>query len=258
MKLSALILTKNEEDMIEDCLKQLNFVDEIIILDQNSQDNTINLAKKYTGKIYKSDNYDFAKSRNMLAKYAKGEWLFYLDADERVNSITIDEIKSILKSPQYDAYYFPRKNYILGHAMKHGGWWPDYVPRLLKKSTLIAWYGEVHESPKIKGRFGYMKNPITHLTARSLNLMLSKSIKWAKIEAVLRFDAGQSKVTILKTSKAALLEFIYRYFVKKAFLDGTIGLIESIYQALHQIIVMAYLWEFQNKTQEIYEREIKK
>jgi glycosyltransferase involved in cell wall biosynthesis len=248
MRLSALILAKNEEEMIEGCLEQLDFVDEIIILDQGSMDRTVQIAKKYTDKIFKSAHDDFGKNRTILAQHAKGDWLLYLDCDERITKKNVEEINSAIKGGPKNSYYFPRKNFILGKEVKHGGWWPDYVPRLFYKSNLKGWYGRVHESPKIEGAISYMKNPIIHFTAREVNLMFLKSIKWAKTEAELRYEAHQPKVNILKTIKAMGIEFLNRYFVKRAFLDGSIGLIESIYQGLHQAMVMAYLWELQNKT----------
>ncbi len=249
LPISALILAKNEQDMISGCLEQLDFVEEIIILDQKSEDNTVEIAKKYTDKVFTSSNEDFGKNRTLLAQYAKGEWLLYLDCDERLSKDNLEEIALKITQSENSAYYFPRKNFILSREVKHGGWWPDYVPRLFKKSNLKKWSGRVHESPVIDGKFGYMKNPITHHTARSINLMLAKSIKWAKIEAELRFEANQPKVTILKTVKAIFLEFINRYFAKMAFLDGAVGVIESVYQGLHQAMIMTYLWELQNKTE---------
>ena len=105
--------------------------------------------------------------------------------------------------------------------------------------------GRVHESPKICGNFGYLKNPLIHLTAQSMSQMFTKSIKWAKIEAKLIFQNNYPKVTILKVIKAISFEFINRFFIKKGFLDGRIGLVESVYQALHKAMILTYLWEMQ-------------
>jgi glycosyltransferase involved in cell wall biosynthesis len=250
LDISALILVRNEGQILEDCLKQLDFVREIIVLDQESGDNTIAIAKKYTDKIIKSGSSNFSKNRNTLAKSATCRWLFYLDADERIGDQNISEIKSGIENTQFQAYYFPRKNIVLGKWLKHGGWWPDYVPRLIKKQNLINWFGEVHESPKIEGQFGYFKRPITHLTARSLDQMLNKSIVWAQIEAKLFHDANYPKVGITKVIYVSLREFFKRYIIKMGVLDGTVGAIEAIYQALHQAIVLVYLWEIQNETEE--------
>lgn len=272
MKLSALVLTKNEESMIEDCLSQLGFADEIIVLDQNSKDQTAKKALKYTKQVLKTEKLAFDENRNMLAHLARGKWLLYLDADERLSPQLISEIKKVIttgdksaylgpqsanwraRTAEYSAFYFPRKNLILGKWLKHAGFWPDYVPRLFKKGSLVTWYGKVHESPKIRGDFGYLNCPVEHLTARTLNSMLGKSIKWAKIEAELFYEANHPKVTIFKVIKVSLFEFVARYFLKLGFLDGTIGLIQSIFQALHQAIVLTYLWEFQNDVVRQYEK----
>lgn len=248
MKISALVLTFNEEEMIADCLSGLSFADEIIVLDQNSQDRTCEIARKYTDKIFLTSDYDFSKNRNLLAGFSRGEWLFYLDADEMIDDKLIKEVKKVIEDSKFSAYYFPRKNMILGRFLKHAGFWPDYVPRLFKKNKLISWYGRVHESPKIKGDFGYIKSPIVHLTARSLGQMLAKTIKWAKIEAELFYKAGYPQVTILRIIKSMVFEFLSRYVLKRGFLDGQIGFIQSVYQALHQAVILTYIWEMQNDT----------
>src|SRR3990167_1243259 len=110
MNISALILTKNEEEMIGDCLKQLDFVNEIIVLDQNSTDRTEGIAKKYTERILKTKNSDFAKNRDLLASEAKGEWLLYVDSDERFPTDLKNEIQESVKNKNFAAYIIPRKN----------------------------------------------------------------------------------------------------------------------------------------------------
>ena len=284
MQLSALILAKNEEDMIEGCLSQLSFADEIIVCDQNSSDKTVEIAKKYTNKILSSNFWQFDKNRNLLLSQAKGKWVLYVDCDERLTPQLIHEIKKVINNQEFSTYlgpqskssrtrtaecsaylgpqsessrtrtaecsafYIPRKNFILGKHVRHGGWWPDFAPRLFKKVNLINWTGHVHESPQINGKFGYLDEPLIHLSGRSLNLMLAKSIKWAKIEADLFYKAGSHKVTAPKVAKATLSEFLNRYIAKMGILDGTIGLIEAIYQGLHRAMVLTYLWEIQNNS----------
>lgn len=248
MKISALILTSNEEEMIDDCLRQLNFVDEIIVLDQNSRDKTVEIARRYTTHIFKTHQEAFDKNRNTLAKMAKGDWLLYVDADERLNEALVKEIKTAMRNNQHEAYYFPRKNIILGKWLRHTGFWPDYVPRLFKRTRLIKWQGRVHESPQITGDFGYLKTPLSHFTAPNMSQMFEKSTKWAKIEAELFSQNSYPKVTILRVIAAMFFEFFSRFFKKKGFLDGKVGLIESFYQALHKAMIFTYLWELQNDT----------
>lgn len=254
MDISALVLVRNEEEMIKDCLSQLDFADEIIILDQGSTDKTREIAAKFTKNIFPTTSDSFAKNRETLASHAKGRWLLYVDADERLSEENIQEIKKVISTSSHtaecSAFYFPRKNIILGKWLRHGGWFPDYVPKLFKKSSLKGWTGQVHESPKVDGVFGYFDTPITHLTARSLSSMLGKTIKWAKIEADLAYRANHPKVTISRIIGACAKEFFGRYFIKLGLLDGFVGFVEAIYQALHQAITLVYLWELQNNTHE--------
>lgn len=252
-KLSALILTKNEQEMIKDCLAQLDFADEVIVLDQNSQDATREIASKFTDKIIKTRQEDFSINRNQLAHRATGDWLLYVDADERLSPELIKEIRLTIndkRSAKFYAYYIPRKNFILGTWLKHGGWWPDYVPRLIKRDKLIKWQGKIHESPKIEGDFGTLSNPIEHLTARSAAKMLVKSTKWAKIEAELYAHSTNPKVNIAKVLKGMFFEFTNRYFIKLGFLDGQVGFIAAVYQAVHRAMISAYLWELQENTRQ--------
>lgn len=246
MKISALILAKNEEEKIGGCIKQLTFVDEILLLDQNSSDTTVKIAEKLNVNILKKATGSFDKDRNILKEAANGDWLLYVDADERFEQQTIAEIKAIVEREKGGAFYFPRKNIVLGKWLKHGGWWPDYVPRLFYKKDLIEWKGPVHESPVFKGRKQFAKNPINHFTAKSIKSMLEKTTKWAKIEAQLYYKTNFPMVTKFRVTKAIIREFVIRYFIKRALLDGRIGFIQSIFQALHQAIIMVYLWEMQN------------
>ena len=247
MTISALVLTKNEEEMIKDCLKQLTFADEIVIVDQDSVDNTLKIARKYTDRIFKSTANDFAQNRNTLKDKAKSKWLLYVDADERLPQELIREIKIAISKNDFSAFYIPRKNYVLGKWVRYGGWWPDYAPRLFKKSKLEKWEGVVHESPVISGKISYLKTPIEHLSARSMSQMFSKSIKWAKIEADLSMAHGHRQVSIASILKLSAFEFMRRYILKMGFLDGVVGLIEGIYQSLHQAMALTYLWEEQNR-----------
>lgn len=241
--------------MIKDCLKQLSFADEVIVLDQGSTDHTSQIARTHGAIIISSSSEDFSQNRNILKKQAKGEWLLYVDADERINSALQGEIIKSTTEGKYDAFYVSRKNFILGKWLRYGGWWPDYVPKLFRAKNLKEWIGPVHESPKVEGEYGYLKEPLSHTTARTVTDMFQKTIKWAKVEAELYFDAKHPKVSSLKIVKRMLSEFVNRYFFKRGLLDGVIGLIEAIFQSLHQAIILVYLWELQNSTESNLKKE---
>ncbi len=240
MKISAIVLAGGNYDktLLEKCLDSLSWAEEIVRVE--------------TGSIPGS----FSEWRNYGAKKAKGDWLFYVDSDEMVTSELKKEILSLITNHRslMTAFAIPRTNILLGKQMRHGGWWPDYVLRLIKKDSLIGWEGKLHEQPKIKslpaggqGDVGKLKNPIIHNSHRSLSEMVEKTNEWSEIEAELLFKSGHPKMNIARFVSAGLREFWYRGIVKLGFLDGTIGVIEVFYQTYSRLITYAKLWELQTK-----------
>jgi glycosyltransferase involved in cell wall biosynthesis len=245
-KISAIVLYKNNLDVIEDCLKSISWVDEIIAVDTDSTDGSTSIAKKYGAKIFSTKGGNFSEWRNLGAQKASGEWLFYIDSDERVTPELKEEIiKTISGNLKEKAFAIPRRNVLLGHEMKHGGWWPDYVLRLIRKDALLGWEGELHEQPKIKGEMGKLINPFIHITHRSLTEMMEKTNVWSEVEAKLLFDAHHPKMVWWRFFSVACREFWYRGIVKMGFLDGPVGVIEDFYQMISRMITYAKLWEMQ-------------
>lgn len=246
-KFSAIVLTKNEEKQIEACLKSLSFADEIIVIDSGSTDKTLAIAKKYTGQIYKHPFTNFSDLRNFGKEKAKNDWILYVDADEEVTTPLKEEINDTIRhsNDQKSAYYVVRRNYYLGKE------WPvkDKVERLFKKKNLLGWYGEVHESPKIKGEKGELKNELIHRTHNSLEEMLVNTIVWSDFEAKARFQVNHPAVTWWRIFRMMLTSFWEYYVKQKGRKVGTVGLIESMYQSFSIFVTYAKLWEMQNSKQ---------
>lgn len=236
--------------MIRDCIKSVCFADEVIVIDSGSSDKTILIAKKLGAKVYVNKFEDFAKQRNFGFSKAKSDWIFYLDADERVGEELKKEILSILdrQLANIDSYQIPRLNVFFGKKMRYGGWFPDYQTRLFKKNSLKGWYGTVHESAKVKGKIATLSNSLLHLTHRSLGDCFEKSIIWTKMEAELLFKAKHPKITIFNLIKVTFGEFFYRLFLKQGFRDGTVGWFEGLIQAFNKFLVYGQLWEKQQKS----------
>ncbi len=246
--ISILIVAKNEEDVVDGALRSSQFADEVVLVDGGSTDQTLEIAKKFNNvrvSNFEGDGWD--KRRNHALSQAKGEWLFYLDADERITKDLKEEILLVTAGNSYDAYKMPRKNYMLGKWLKYGGWYPDYQTRLVKKSSLKTWQGAIHESPVIEGKIGTLKNDLIHLTHRGLTAGINKMASWSKIEATLRFEQNHPKITFPKIIKASSREFIYRYFRKSGWKDGIEGALESTIQAINIFFIYAQLWELQRK-----------
>lgn len=248
LKLSAIVLTKNEEPVIEDCLQSIKWVDEIVVVDNGSTDKTLEIVKKFGVKkiVEASENSNFSDRRNQGAKEANGEWLLYVDADERVTPELKKEIESLI--PKFAAYAIPRKNIRLTKVLYHGGWWPDYVLRLMRKDKLIGWEGELHEQPKIDGEVGKLKEAFLHYSHRgSLEHKLQNTINWSEIEGRRMFDAKHPPMNTLRFLSAMWREFYSRMIKQKAFLDGTEGVMEAFYQVFSVFISYARLWELQQR-----------
>lgn len=249
-KISIIIITRNEEEMIEDCLKSAAWVDELVILDTGSTDKTIKLAGNYKVKIFYaySKERDFAAWHNQGKKVATGEWLFKLDADERITPELKKEIQEVIgDNKSFNAYAIPRQNILLGKTMKFGGWYPDYQIRLFKKDKLITWKGKLHETPVFEGELGYLKQPMIHITHRDLSSMVEKSKEWSKIEAQLLFKAHHPPVVWWRILRVMLSEFNLRFFKQQAWRDGVIGWIEGLFQVFNKFLIYGQLWEIQNK-----------
>ena len=248
-KVSVVIITRNEEEMIEDCLKSIgDWADEIVIIDDASTDATVEIAKKYKTKItLLSKKTDFFELRNQGLKKASGDWIFYLDADERLTTDLKKEIKEVINKPAFSAYVLPRRDFLLGKELHWGGWWPDYVKRLYQRTKLKGWQGEVHEEPVFEGELGYLKQPMIHITHRDLSSMVEKSKEWSKIEAQLLFKAHHPPVVWWRILRVMLSEFNLRFFRQQAWRDGVIGWIEGLFQVFNKFLIYGQLWEIQNK-----------
>ena len=251
---SAIVLTKNSEELIEDCMKSISWAEEIIVVDSNSEDKTLDFVKKFKTKIVEMENGGFSEKRNKGAKEAGGKWLLYVDADERVTPRLKKEIESVISQQSSAtnnivAFAIPRRNIILGKEMRRGGWWPDYVKRLFLKSQFKGWEGELHEEPNFEGELGHLKNPLIHLKHDNLSDMVDKTNEWSEIEARLMYKAGHPKMNVLRFLSAVFREFWLRMIRHMAFLDGTEGIIYALYQVYSRFISYAKLWEMQLKAQ---------
>lgn len=248
--LTGIIIAKNEEEMIADCIDTLDFCDEIILIDNGSTDRTREIAKHLGVKIYEDTRTSFADRRNFGREKAKGKWILYVDVDERIPKELAEEIteKISRKDAEFVAYEIPRRDY------RYGGvkWeYVGYFARLFEKKHLLEWYGDLHESSKIDGKTGRLLAEMKHFTHRDLHQMLEKTIQWSDIEATLRFDAHHPRMTWWRFPRVMLHAFIDSYIHEKGYRSGTAGLIEGIYQAYSMFITYARLWEMQQNGREL-------
>ncbi len=243
-KLSIIILAKNVADEIVPTLKTAKKIaDEIILIDTGSTDNTLKISKPYITKLIQTKGHDFASWRNLGAKHSHGDWLLYLDSDERIPKPLAGEILANLQEPIHDAYTIPRYEIFYGRHLNH---WPDpYVLRLIKKTALVGWKGKLHEQPEVKGTIGQLKNTLIHLSHRNLKQNLTNTIAWSKLEAQMLLDANHPSIKGWRFWRILLTEFWIRFVKQGLWKDGTEGNIEVIYQMFSRFITYVRLWEMQ-------------
>ncbi len=244
--LSVIIITRNEEQMLPDCLKSLDFADEIIVVDTGNTDSTNEIARKSGAKIVTSSGSDYSQFRDAGLRAARGDWVLYIDADERVTPPLRAEILSHLSYPGgISAFALLRNNIYLGRRMRFGGWGGDYVIRLFSRPALTGWRGQLHEQPVFTGLMAKLVSPLDHYSHRDLSSMVTKTLNFTAYEARLRFAAGHPPVTWWRIFRVLLTEFWYRFIRLSAWRDGPEGIIDGLFQVYNTFIIYARLWELQ-------------
>ena len=255
--LSVLIMAGNEESMLPGCIATLGLADEVVVLvDDRSVDRTAEVARSAGVRVYVEPWHGFAAQRDRLAELAAGEWLLYVDADERITPRLAREIRSVIDAdPSVGAYRIDTLNVFLGRPLRRGGWWPDSHLRLIRRSALAHWVGALHEVPQVAGDVRPLRQPIVHLGHRSLASMLAKTASWGPIEAERR-RASSRPVSARSLLAAALKDLRWRLVRCQGWRDGTEGWIEMLYQSFSSFLSVAFLWESQRSEalQETYRR----
>lgn len=243
-KITAVIIAKNEDERIGRCLNSLAFCDEILVIDNDSTDKTVEIAKKHGAKVHTFSSSDYSAARNYGLKHTKTPWILYVDADEEVSKQLAQEIVTVItEGSSFSAYRLRRKNFYLGSNP-----WPkiEQLERLFLRDKLIRWEGELHESPTISGEIGVLQGFLFHYTHRTISEMVAKTLIWSDVEAKLRYDAGHPEVVWWRFPRVMLSAFFNSYIEQGGWRVGVVGLIESIYQSFSSFITYAKLWELQH------------
>ncbi|KKP87004.1 MAG: Glycosyl transferase family 2 [Candidatus Roizmanbacteria bacterium GW2011_GWA2_35_8] len=247
MDSTVVINTYNEEENISDCISSAKLLsDKIIIIDMESADKTVTLAKTSGARVFSFPHSSYVEpGREFGINKVKTNWVFILDADERISAELAKEINQIIRNQFLSTthYCIPRKN-IFGKVkwLKNGGWWPDYQVRLINKKYFSSWPKRIHSTPAIKGQIGYLKNPILHYFHGDIEKMVEKTLEFENIESDLLYNA-KKKTDVSTFFRKFIAELMRRLVINLGFLDGTIGFIESIYQAFSKTITYLFLYE---------------
>jgi len=245
-KLSALIITLNEQDNIEECIKSIRWADEIIVVDSGSKDSTVAIARKFTSKVYINEFKDFSSQKNFCLSKAACEWVLFLDADERITEDLRLKIQGVIKYDEGpDSYYIKRSTYIFGRLFKHGGHDKDYQLRLFKKRK-GHFYQPVHEKVELSGgRAGYIDEPMLHYSSSNISQYVGKLNLYTDLESA--YMAGrQKRISAVGIFTKPMLRFIQKYIVQLGFMDGPEGFIFYTFSSYYDFVRCAKLWEINN------------
>jgi glycosyltransferase involved in cell wall biosynthesis len=247
---SVVVITKNEEDNIADCLKSVSWADELIVLDDDSADRTVAIAKEHTEKVLSRKMDIEGRHRNYAYSLAKNNWVLSLDADERVSKELEEELKALFKGEMKDkAYSMPIKNYIGKRWIKYGGWYPAPKVRLFDKRYFKYEEVEVHPRAFIDGSCGRLTKDVLHYSYKDYHEFFQSLNNQTTLEAKKWFKEKR-RINFLKMYRKAISRFLKAYLQKKGFKDGLLGFVVSYGGGLYQF--MSYV-----KYREMVENEKK-
>ena len=246
MNLSVVVITRNEEAGIEECLKSVSWAQEIVVVDAMSTDRTCDIARRYTRKVFSKPWDGYAPARRYAISLAQSEWVLSLDADEIVTPDLRAEIEATLARQPGDGYLIPRKAFFLGRWISHCGWYPGYVLRLFRKEKAMVTPRMVHEGIRVQGRVGRLKNHILHYTYPTVESYLGRFSTYTSLSAQELYAEGKRAHLVDIVGRPGF-QFIKMYFLKKGFLDGLPGFALCVLSGLHVFVKYLKLWEIEHK-----------
>ena len=243
-RLSIIIVAKNEEQNISECVRSARFADEVIVLDSGSTDRTVELARAAGAQVVQADWPGYGPQNNRGIDRATGDWFFILDADERISEALAREIRQAIEGDAFDCYRVPRISMFAGRFMHHGGWRPDYTWRLARRGHGRFTEHFLHAHMQVQGRRGTLRESIVHYSYRSMEAVLEK---------LDRYSSGGARDMAERNRKGSLGKaiahggwaFLRSYVLQRGFLDGRFGFMLAVFNAETTYYRYVKLWLMQ-------------
>ncbi|WP_226810424.1 glycosyltransferase family 2 protein [Candidatus Steffania adelgidicola] len=251
-RLSVVIITRNEAEVLSDCLASVRWADEIIVLDAGSNDATRDIAAREGGLVFQSTEWPgFGIQRQRAQGYARGDYILMLDADERVTPLLRQEIQKILQQPNPEVVYScSRKNLFLDRFLRHSGWYPDWVIRLYARERFIYNTLPVHESlERGSANVVALSGNLQHLACRDLVTFQRKQLQYAEAWGREHYHQ-QHKCCLLNIISHTYSAFLKTWILRAGFLDGKQGWLLAMINAQYTFNKYAILWALNNTIKE--------
>lgn len=244
LSISLVVVTLNEEDNIERCLKSVPFADDIVVVDSFSHDRTVEIASSCGARVIQEKWRGFGPQKAFAVSLAKNDWILSLDADEALSDELQAEIISKISTLREDtAYEIPRRSFHLGRWINHGAWYPDYQLRLFNRKTAQWPDATIHERVQAP-REGKLSSPILHWVFDDLADQVQTNNKYSTLQAI-ELDKKSRKFSLFKLIVKPISKFIELYLYKGGFLDGMPGFIIAVGASYSVFLKFAKLWELQ-------------
>jgi glycosyltransferase involved in cell wall biosynthesis len=240
--ISVTIITKNEQQNIERCLKSVQWADEIVVADSYSTDKTLEICRKFGCKIIETEWLGFGPVKRLAVDAASHNWIFSIDSDEQVSEQLKDRILTILKHPQFNGYRVKRVSYYLDKQIRYCGWDRDYQLRLFNRNSGNFNEKLVHEAVNIAGEVGRIEDPLFHYTYPTIQSHIEKMARYSKLGADQLANKGKSS-SIFMAMLRGLAKFLKMYLLQRGFLDGKIGFVLCYNSAVGVYLKYLQLWE---------------
>ncbi|MFC2135579.1 glycosyltransferase family 2 protein [Bacteroidota bacterium] len=249
LRLSSIIIAKNEADNIERCIKsQLDCIDDIVVLiDNSTTDNTLEIVKSFEGVIYEEVKWrGYSKTKKYALSKTKHDWVFWIDADEAITTELVEELVEFKKiQPKANAYSVARRAYFLNKWIRHSGWYPNRVTRLFNKNYTRFSDNDVHEHLIVEGKVEKLKNDLDHFTDPNFHHYFDKFNKYTSLAAGEMADKNR-KAKYSDLLFRPVFIFLKMYILKRGFLDGIHGLMLALLSSSYVFTKYSKLWELNN------------
>ena len=245
-KISVITLALNEERNIRECLQSVSWADQLIVVDSGSTDNTVRLAREFTSDILEVQWKGYGATRNEALTHATGDWILWLDADERVTPELVEEIRARLSDNDSNiaGYDVSRRAYFLGKWIKHCGWYPSRVVRVFRRTHGRFSENNVHEQLRLNGAVGHLRHDLLHYTDPDLHHYFLKFNRYTSLAAKDLYAAGR-RCSLYDVLVRPPFTFVRMYALRAGFLDGMQGLILCVVSMAYVFVKYAKLWELQ-------------
>jgi glycosyltransferase involved in cell wall biosynthesis len=240
---SVVLITYNEEGKVRAALESARWADEIVVVDSYSTDRTTDICREFTDRVYIEKWRGFSGQKSYAVGLAKNDWVFVLDADERITDSLAAEVRDVMKNgPGKDGYRCARRNHFMGREIKYGGWYPDYSVRLFDRRKGAFKARSVHEAVEVKGEVGCLNNPMLHYTYDGVSDYLKRMDRYSALAADEMNKEGR-RAGALDLTIRPVMTFIKMFIIKQGIRDGFYGLVLAMLYSFYTFSKYAKLWE---------------